>query len=96
MAHVMPRRLCQPLHTSIAPIAVRNMAKTLPSRMDSGGGTPRTYSSMAPITNQPERNRIDIPATILAVLENRWLRARGSLGGVWTKNAARKRRYTAD
>src|SRR5437879_2898678 len=33
VGHAMPRRLCQPLHTSSPPIAVRNIVKTVTSRM---------------------------------------------------------------
>jgi len=46
---------------------------------------------MPPTRIQPERNRITIPATILAVPENLWLRNKGdSLEGMWAKSMAKK------
>jgi len=92
VAQAMPRLLCQPLHTSSAPIAVRPPRKAMPSRAYSGT-IPCSNSKAAPRRPQPERNKTRRPETILVIPEGRRWRDDDSTG-TGTKNGYNRRRNT--
>src|SRR5207249_2746716 len=79
VAQATPRRLCQPLHTSSAPVAVRPVRKTIPSRAYSGT-IPCSNSRAAPRRPQPETNKMRRPETILVIPEGRLWRGDDSTG----------------